>query len=399
MQTVDLIRFSLRSITAYPARSGLTALGILIGITAVVLLTSIGEGIHGFVLSEFTQFGTNLVAVTPGKRETFGISGATISNVRPLSLNDADALKGLDHIIALVPVVQGNARIESGKKSRRTTILGVGSKVPEVWKMAVAHGTFLPDDDQRMARPYAVLGSTLRTELFGNENPLGQRIRVGEDRYRVVGVMQSKGQMLGFDMDDTVYIPVGRAMELFDRESVMEIDLLYEAEISAEHAARSIKRLLKSRHGSEDFTLITQQQMLEILDSVLDILTLAIGALGGISLLVGSVGILTIMTLSVSERVSEIGLFRAIGAERKHILGMFLGEAIALSAVGGVCGVAFGILLVQLIAWLLPALPVRLAWHYLLFAFMLSVLIGMIAGVTPALRAARLDPLEALRTE
>ncbi|MCI0667670.1 MAG: FtsX-like permease family protein, partial [Methylococcaceae bacterium] len=241
--------------------------------------------------------------------------------------------------------------------------------------------------------------STLRSELFGDENPLGRRIRVGEDRYRVIGVMQGKGQMLGFDLDDTIYIPVGRAMELFDRESVMEIDLLYEAEISAEHAARSVKRLLKSRHGSEDFTLITQQQMLEILDSVLDILTLAIGALGGISLLVGSVGILTIMTLSVSERISEIGLFRAIGAERKDILGMFLAEAIALSTVGGVCGAALGILLVQLITWLLPALPVRLAWHYLLSAFFLSVLIGLIAGVMPALRAARLDPLDALRTE
>ena len=399
MQTLDLIKFSFRSITAHRVRSGLTGLGILIGITAVVLLTSIGEGIHRFVLAEFTQFGTNLVAVTPGKTETFGISAATISNVRPLSLNDADALKRLDHIIAVVSVVQGNARIEYGKKSRRTTILGVGSAVPEVWKMDVAYGRFLPDDDQRRARPYAVLGSTLRTELFADKNPLGQRIRVGGDRYRIIGVMQSKGQMLGFDMDDTVYIPVGRSMELFNRESVMEIDLLYEAEVSAEHAATSIKRLLKSRHGSEDFTLVTQKQMLEILDSVLNVLTLAIGALGGISLLVGSVGILTIMTISVSERVAEIGLFRAIGAEQKHILGLFLGEAITLSAVGGVSGVVFGIFLVQLIAWLLPELPVKLAWNYIVFAFGLSVVIGMIAGVMPALRAANLDPLEALRTE
>jgi putative ABC transport system permease protein len=399
MQTIDLIQFSWRSITAYRGRSGLTVLGILIGITAVVLLTSIGEGIHRYVLEEFTQFGTNLVAVTPGKTETFGISGATVSTVRPLSLNDADALSKLDHILATVPVVQGNARVEAGRKSRRTTILGVGPAVPAVWKMDVAYGRFLPDDDQRMARPLAVLGSTLRTELFGDQNPLGQRIRVGEDRYRVVGVMQNKGQMLGFDLDDTVYIPVGRALELFDRESVMEIDVLYEAEISAEHAAASIKRLLVQRHGSEDFTLITQQQMLEILDSVLNTLTLAIGALGGISLLVGSVSILTIMTLSVSERVAEIGLFRAIGAERKHILGMFLGEAVTLSAVGGVCGVILGILLVQGIGWVFPVLPVRLAWFYLLLAFGLSVLIGMLAGVLPALQAAKLDPLEALRTE
>lgn len=365
----------------------------------MVTLTSIGEGIHRFVLAEFTQFGTNLVVVTPGKTETFGISGATISNVRPLSLNDADALMALDQIAAIVPLVQGNARIEYAKKSRRTTILGVGSAVPEVWKMAVGYGRFLPNDDQRKARPYAVLGSTLRDELFGDKNPLGKRIRVGGDRYRIIGVMQSKGQMLGFDMDDTVYIPVGRAMELFDRESVMELDVLYAAGVSTQHAVASIKKLLRSRHGSEDFSLITQKQMLEILDSVLSVLTLAIGALGSISLLVGSVGILTIMSISVSERVAEIGLFRAIGAEKKHILGMFLGEAIALSAFGGVCGVVTGILLVQLVSLLLPQLPVQLAWHYIVFAFFLSVVIGILSGVIPALRAAKLDPLEALRAE
>jgi len=374
-------------------------LGILIGITAVVLLTSIGEGIHRYVLAEFTQFGTNLIAITPGKTETFGISGATISNVRPLSLNDTDAIERQDHIIAVVPIIQGNARVEYGKKSRRTTVLGVGSAVPQVWKMDVASGRFLPNDDQRMARPYAVLGSKMRTELFGERNPLGERIRVGGDRYRIIGVMQSKGQMLGFDMDDTVYIPVGRSMQLFNRESLMELDVLYEADVSAGRAADSIKRLLTSRHGSEDFTLITQKQMLEVLDSILNILTLAIGALGSISLLVGSVGILTIMTISVSERVAEIGLFRAIGAERSHILGMFLGEAIALSAVGGILGVLFGIGLVEIVQWWVPELPVTLAWTYIFFAFGLSVVIGIIAGVAPALKAAKLDPLEALRAE
>lgn len=399
MQTLDLILFALRSVTTHRLRSGLTILGILIGITAVVLLTSIGEGIHRYVLAEFTQFGTNLVVVTPGKTETFGISGATISNVRPLSLSDADAIERRDHVIAVVPIVQGNARVEYGKKNRRTTILGVGPDVPEVWKMDVAYGRFLPDDDQNMARPFAVLGSKMEAELFGEKNPLGQRIRVGGDRYRIIGVMRSKGQMLGFDMDDTVYIPVGRSIEMFNRESLMEIDVLYESSISAKHAAASIKRLLINRHGSEDFTLITQKQMLEVLDSILSILTLAIGALGGISLLVGSVGILTIMTISVSERVAEIGLFRAIGAERGHILGMFLGEAITLSAVGGVSGVIFGIGLVQTIAWWVPDLPVTLAWRYIFFAFGLSIVIGIVAGVMPALRAAKLDPLEALRTE
>ncbi len=399
IRIADLMSFSTRSIMAHRLRSGLTVLGILIGIAAVILLTSIGEGIHRFILAEFTQFGTSLIAVKPGKTETFGISGATVSNVRPLSLNDASALARLDHIVAVVPVVQGNARVEYGKKSRRSTILGVGSAVPEVWKMDVAYGRFLPNDSQGMARSYAVLGSKMRAELFADENPLGQRIRVGSDRYRIVGVMQTKGQMLGFDMDDTVYVPVGKSMELFNRESVMEIDLLYDAGTTSEHAAESIRRILKSRHGSEDFTLVTQKQMLEILDSILNVLTIAIGALGGISLLVGSVGILTIMTISVSERISEIGLFRAIGAEKKHIMTLFLAESVVLSVVGGACGIVFGVVLVQLITWLFPELPVKLAWGYVVFGFGLSFVIGVIAGVLPAIQAAKLNPLEALRAE
>lgn len=399
MRIDDTVRLSLRSLTASKLRSALTMLGIVIGITAVVLLTALGEGIHRFVIEEFTQFGTNLVAVTPGKTTTFGLSGATISTVRPLSLADADALERIDHIVAVVPVVQGNARVEYGERHRRTNVLGVGAAVPSVWKMAVGSGRFLPPDDQRAARPFAVLGISLRNELFGNANPLGRRIRIGGDRYRVIGVMEEKGQMLGFDLDDAIYIPTGRALELFNRESLMEIDVLYEAGRAVEAVSAAIRRLLIARHGHEDFTVITQQQMLETLDSVLDILTLGVAALGGISLLVGAVGIVTIMTIAVSERVSEIGLLRALGAQQSAILALFLGEAMALSSAGGAAGVVIGIVLVQLLDVAVPALPVQLAWSYIGLAFGLSLLIGLLAGVMPALRAARLEPLEALRTE
>ena len=399
MRVDDIVRLSLRSLTASKLRSALTMLGIVIGITSVVLLTALGEGIHRFVIEEFTQFGTNLIAVTPGKATTFGLSGATISTVRPLSLADAEALERLDHVVAMVPVVQGNARVEYGAKHRRTNVLGVGSAVPAVWKMDVGSGRFLPPDDQRAARPFAVLGITLRDELFGSTNPLGQRIRIGGDRYRVIGVMEEKGQMLGFDLDDAIYIPTGRALELFNRESLMEIDLLYEAGRPAEGVSSAIRRLLIARHGYEDFTIITQQQMLETLDSVLDILTLGVAALGGISLLVGAVGIVTIMTIAVSERVAEIGLLRALGAQQSDILALFLGEATALSSAGGAAGVVIGIVLAQLLDAAVPALPVQLAWSYIGLAFGLSLLIGLLAGVMPALRAARLEPLEALRTE
>ena len=399
MNFVDLTRLALRSIVSHRQRSLLTALGLIIGIAAVVILTSIGRGIHSFVLNEFTQFGTHLIAVYPGKTTTFGLSGATISTVRPLSVADAESLSKLEQVVAVVPVIQGNARVEAGKRQRRTNVLGVSAAVPEVWKINVGSGRFLPDDNIGNPRSFAVLGSKVRDELFGSASPLGQRIRIGNDRYRVVGVMEPKGQILDFDLDDVVYIPVVKAMEMFDRESMMEVDVLYSNEAKTENVVRSIKRRLIARHGNEDFTIITQDQMLEKMDSVLGILTLAVAALGSISLLVGSVGILTIMTIAVSERVTEIGLLRAIGAERHVIFRLFLGEALLLSLTGGVAGILLGVALTLLTATFIPALPVELAWNYIFTAFLISLLIGVASGVTPAIRAARLNPLDALRAE
>jgi len=395
----DAIRLSVQALTSHRMRSFLTALGIAVGIAAVVLLTSLGEGLQRFVLAEFSQFGTNLIGVTPGKTSTTGFSGAVISNVRPMSLNDALALARLPRVIAVVPVVQGNAAVEYRQRSRRTYVFGAGAAVPTVWQMEVAQGRFLPDDDPRAARAFAVLGSKVKMELFGNANPLGRRIRIGSERYQVVGVMASKGQMLGFDLDDAVYIPAARALSLFNRESLMEIDVLYAEGSSSEDVARRIKRELIARHGSEDFTVVTQDQMLEVLGSVLDILTIAVGALGGISLLVGGVGILTIMTIAVRERTAEIGLLRAVGAGRRQIMVLFMGEATALASIGGLLGLATGAGGAWLLGKAVPALPTHTSWTYVISAELLAGLIGLLAGVMPARHAARLDPIEALRAE
>lgn len=399
MNSTDLFRLSLQTVISHKLRSALTALGLVIGIASVVILTSIGQGIHQFVLSEFTQFGTNILAVFPGKTTTFGLSGATISTVRPLTEADAVSLKKITHVLAVVPVVQGNALVEGGSKQRRANIFGVGSAVPEVWKFNVVNGRFLPDENEGSSRSFAVLGSKLRTELFGTTNPLGQRIRIGTDRFRVLGVMESKGQMLDFDLDDSVYISAGKALALFDRQSLMEIDVLYKSDASVATVENAVMRKLMSRHGSEDFTIITQNQMLETMGSILNILTLSVAALGSISLLVGSVGILTIMTIAVSERVSEIGLLRAVGAERRVIFRMFLAESLMLSAVGGSSGVLLGIASVFLLHTFIPALPVQLAWDYIGAALLVSLVIGVAAGVIPAMKAAALNPLEALRAE
>jgi putative ABC transport system permease protein len=395
----DSVKLSLAALFSQRMRSFLTALGITVGIASVVLLTSLGEGVHRFVLSEFTQFGTNLIGVTPGKATTAGISGAIISNVRPLSMDDAAALKRIPNIIAVAPVVQGNAPVEFGKRSRRTYIFGVGPQAPKVWQIRVAKGRFFTADDPSAARAFAVLGSKVRDELFVSENPLGRRIRIGGERYRVIGVMESKGQMLGFDLDDAVYIPTSRALAIFNRDSLMEIDLLYATGSSADQVAKKIKKLLMARHGAEDFTIITQEQMLDVLGSVLDILTLAVGAVGGISLLVGGIGILTIMTIAVNERTAEIGLLRAIGAGRRQILFLFIGEAVVLSSIGGLAGLIIGAGGAWFLGVAVPALPTHTPWSYVVLAEILAAFIGLLAGVLPAHRAANLDPIEALRAE
>jgi putative ABC transport system permease protein len=364
-----------------------------------MLLTSIGEGIHQFVLSEFTQFGTTIVGINPGRTTTHGGSTGMFGTVRPLTIQDAEALARLPYAHAVVPLVQGNAEVEAGRLRRRTTIYGVGPDMPEVFSMKVASGRFLPDDDPTAPRAFAVLGSKLRAELFGNRNPLGERLGIGGNRYRIIGVMESKGSVLGFDLDDTVYIPAARGLELFNRDSLFEIDVMYRKGVKSERVVKGINDVLIERHGREDFTVTTQEQMLDVLGSILNILTFAVGAIGGISLLVGAIGIVTIMTIAVNERTAEIGLIRALGARRGQVLSLFLGEAIVLAAVGGTAGLALGVGIAQLLHLALPALPVHTPWQFVIMAEAVAVLIGLAAGVLPAQRAARLDPVEALRTE
>lgn len=395
----DSIRLSFGALRDQQMRSFLTAMGIAVGIASVVLLTSLGEGLHRFVLSEFTQFGTNLISITPGKTSTTGMPGAMISNVRPLSMEDALYLRKIPRIKGVVPFVQGNASVEYGNRSRRTYIFGTGPGVPDVWQIRVAVGRFLPEDDPGAPRAFCALGSRVREELFGAVNPLGKRVRIGGERYVVIGVMESKGQMLGFDLDNAVYIPTHRALAMYNRESLMEIDLVYSPGSSPEKIVKEIKRTLVSRHGSEDFTITTQDQMMEVLGSILNVLTVAVGALGGISLAVGGVGILTIMTISVNERTVEIGLLRAIGAGRGQILAVFLGEAVALSALGGLAGLVMGTAGAIMLDTFIPALHTHTSWMYVAFSELTAVLIGLMAGVLPARRAAMLDPIEALRAE
>jgi len=399
VRAADLLRLTTSAVGAQRLRAVLTALGIGIGVTAVVLLTSIGAGVHRFVLGEFTQFGTNIVSVAPGRTRTFGGSIGAFGNVRPLTVEDARALQRTPHVRAVNAAVQGNAEVEAGGRKRRTTINGVSAAFTTVFRFEVAQGEFLPADAVETPRALAVLGSRMSSELFGTANALGQSIRVGGQRYRVIGIMRSKGTTLGFDLDDTVFIPTAKALELFDRASVFEIQLSYLPGADADEVVGGLRRILVARHGNEDFTVTTQRQMLDTLGSVLGVLTFAVGALGSISLLVGGVGIFTIMTIGVRERTAEIGLLRALGARKAQVLQVFLLEAVALSALGAGLGLASGLGLVLLLDLAVPALPVSYAPDFMLLAVVLALLVGLIAGFAPAVRAAALEPVEALRAE
>lgn len=399
MLATDFVRLTAGSIRSQRMRAFLAASGIAVGIAAVILLTSIGQGVRDYVLSEFAQFGTNLMLVMPGRVRTAGASIGVFGSVRPITIEDAIALRNVRGVEVTNPGIDGNAEVSAAGKHRRITIFGMGPDWPAVAHMRVAMGSFLPHEDLHAARPLAVLGAKVKQELFGAANPLGKRVDISGSRFYIVGVMESKGQFVGMDLDDTVFIPVARAQEVFNRNGLTAIDVLYDPEAQPERVIEGIRRLIVARHGRDDVTIITQREMVRVLGSVLGVLTFAVGALGSISLLVGGVGILTIMTIAVNERTPEIGLLRALGARREQILALFLGEAALLAAVGGAAGLLLGVSVARLMSAIVPALPVSTPWWFAVLAEAIATFVGLTAGVLPAHRAAQMQPVDALRSE
>jgi putative ABC transport system permease protein len=397
---VGLFAFAWGALRAHPLRTGLSALGVAVGVLAVTALTSLGEGTRLFILSQFSQFGTNLVAVNPGKVKTFGLPGVFGGGTQKLTLEDAEAIERVAGVERLAPVVVGQARVEAGNRGRSVFVYGTTHHAVRVWRFGVAQGSFLPPLESHRQASVAVLGPKLARELFGGASPLGERVRIGGRPFLVVGVMEPKGRFLGFDLDDSCYIPVASAMALFRAAELTEIDISASSAAAIPLVVEGVKRLLIERHrGQEDFTITTQNEMLDTLGRVMHIVTVAVTGIGAISLLVGAIGILTIMWIAVHERTAEIGLLRALGVERRTVVILFLLESALLALVGGVAGLGGSFALGAALRSLIPGFPFATPPGAVVAAVAVSAVVGVGAGVLPARRAAQVDPIEALREE
>ena len=397
MSFLDLLGFATRALRGHRLRTALSLLGVAIGVAAVVTLTALGEGARRYVLGQFAAVGSNMVIVLPGKNETSGAMPGLGGVPHDLTLDDAlSVARGVREVDKLAPMVVGTETVSFGERRRQVALFGSSNEALEVRRLGMAQGRFLPAIPWDRGAPVAVLGSNLAHELFPAEDPIGQVVRVGDWRMRVIGVLEPRGQQLGIDMDDVVVVPVATAMKMLNRSGLFRLVIQVRSYADLGAAKRAVLGLLKERHGEEDVTVITQDAVVSAFDSILGALTMALGGIAAVSLAVAGVGIMNVMLVSVSERTREVGLLKALGAGRGQILAAFLAEAVLISTAGGLLGLALGWAAVLALVAVYPALPASPPVWAVAAAFGLSVAVGAVFGVLPARRATRLDPVTAL---
>ncbi len=397
MSARDLLRFAVRALSGHRLRSALSLLGVSIGVAAVIVLTALGEGARRYVTSQFTAIGTNVLIVLPGKTDTTGGMPGFGGVPHDLTLDDAEAIRrNVMGVARIGPLAMGTETVAFGERRRQIAVVGTTYDMMLIRGLRVARGRYLPQGDIKRGEAVAVLGKTVAQELFPGSDPIGQVIRIGDWRMRVIGVNAPRGVQLGVDFDDVVVVPVATAMRMLNRTSLFRLLVQVRSHAEIDLARAGVLKLLAERHGEEDVTCFTQDAVLSGFNAILTALTAALGAIAAISLSVAGIGIMNVMLVSVSERTREIGLLKALGAERRQVLAVFLAEAVLLSTAGGLFGLLVGEGAVAVIVGLYPALPAQPPLWAVAAALLLSVAVGAVFGVLPARRATRLDPVAAL---
>ncbi|MDO8846963.1 MAG: ABC transporter permease [Coriobacteriia bacterium] len=396
MNFVESFRIAIRALAANKARSLLTMLGVIIGVAAVILLVGIGTGVQDEVTGSLEGLGSNLLFVIPGQYSMGMDSGGPPS--RYFTLDDAETLqRRVEGASAVVPIMQASATIKAGNRSLRVVVAGGNEYGSEVFTSELAGGRHYRRSEVQAASRVIALGYRAATELFPNQDPLGKQVTLNGQRFTVIGHYESMGGGLAGDQDLQVYIPITTAQKLFGVNDISTIVVKAANPEEVDSVRREIQRALKPTFGDE-FTVFSQEQTLGILSDLLGMLTYMLAGIAGISLLVGGIGIMNIMLVSVSERTREIGIRKAVGARTYDILSQFVIEAVALSILGGVLGIAIGWGGAALIEITSPV-PTNVTPWAVAMSFFFAVGVGVFFGVYPAWKASQLDPIEALRYE
>ena len=399
MKLTDTVQFASGSLRGSPTRTLLMILAMSIGVAAVVVLTALGEGARRYVVNQFSSLGTNLVIVLPGRTETAGMGPGLMSGQTPrdITLDDAEALLRSSAIKRIAPLAIGSATLSLDALNRDVVVLGSNSSLLDIRHMSIGIGRFLPAGDMHESSSVCVLGNQMKRELFGNEQAVGQWVRLGDRRFRVIGVLASQGESMGMRTDELVIIPVASAHQLFNTSGLVRVLIEAKSRDYIAQAVRDAERIMIERHGGErDVTVITQDALLQTFDRILTALTMAVGGIAAISLAVAGVLIMNVMLIAVAQRVKEIGLLKALGAPGRQIRNLFFAEAVLLSGIGSLAGLVLGYAGSMIIGQIYPSLPVSPPWWAVLAACGTALSTGILFSVWPARRAARLDPVAAL---
>ena len=399
MRFADTLRFARDAAAGYPLRTTLSVLAMSIGVAAVVVLTALGDGARRYVVGQFSSLGANLVIVLPGRSGTGGFNPANAITTTPrdLTVDDAAAVRRAPAVRRVGPLAVGTSEIAFGGRLREVIVAGTNHDYFAIRGLELAQGTPLPDEDWNRASPVIVIGAKVREEVFGAAPAIGQLVRVGDRRLRVVGVMKSTGQGLGMNTDEIVIVPVALAQAMFNSNTLFRILIEAKSREAIPDAKAQALEIVKQRHrGEEDVTVITQDAVLATFDRLLGALTMGVAGIAAISLAVAGILVMNVMLVAVTQRTAEIGLLKALGASGGAIRLAFLAEAAMLSAVGALVGYLLGQAGAFALRQVFPVFPAY-APHWAVIAALTTALgTGLLFGVMPARRAARLDPVQAL---